>query len=423
MSRAAVLLAVLIAAPFARADVIVVDAGGGGDVTTLTDAVAAALNGDTILVRPGSYNEPGTVIVDGKGLTIVGERPTPPSGPDVTVRPGFLLRNLPAAHNVVIANLLVIGESSVPGFEVTPALVLSDNVSHVRVQDCDLVGGDAAGEGLPNGAPGVDAVNSGSVALVDVSVRGGAGLYSPDQGVIAGPGGAGINWLGGQLLVYQSIVSGGDGGGGGIGASPNGGNGGTGLQHASGTLLVVGSSIGGGDGGTAHFGGAGGTALAMGGSLGAWLLGGSSLTGGAGGFSDVGPSGPAGAKLDDPLHVVKDFGGIKRRFDISSPLREGEQGVLDLGGLTNDVALVFLSPLLHQLPFPGHQGVLMLFPGTMIGPFTLGPPGTLDVPFTVPPLGPSIEALSVHVQAAYLGVGGGTSLGPGRVLTLLDDGF
>ena len=51
-------------------DAIVVDGSGGGDFTTLSEAVTAAQDGDHILVRPGTYVE--AVVVD-KDLTIAGD--------------------------------------------------------------------------------------------------------------------------------------------------------------------------------------------------------------------------------------------------------------------------------------------------------------------------------------------------------------
>jgi hypothetical protein len=50
---------------------LVVDQSGNGDYTTLAQAVEAALDGGTILVRPGRYVE--SVAVVGKDLTIKGE--------------------------------------------------------------------------------------------------------------------------------------------------------------------------------------------------------------------------------------------------------------------------------------------------------------------------------------------------------------
>jgi parallel beta-helix repeat protein len=50
---------------------IIVDQSGGGDFTTIAEALAAATDGDTILVRPGRYVE--TVAIDDVALTIRGD--------------------------------------------------------------------------------------------------------------------------------------------------------------------------------------------------------------------------------------------------------------------------------------------------------------------------------------------------------------
>lgn len=68
---------------------IVVDQSGGGDFSTITEAVAAAQDGDEILVRPGTYIE--VVVVD-KDITLTGDGPVediviiaPDDGPTVAV--------------------------------------------------------------------------------------------------------------------------------------------------------------------------------------------------------------------------------------------------------------------------------------------------------------------------------------------------
>jgi hypothetical protein len=117
---------------------------------------------------------------------------------------------------------------------------------------------------------------------------------------------------------------------------------------------------------------------------------------------------------------VTDFGGSPHGFDLTSPIREGQGGVLHLDGNHTDAALLFASLAPHQLSFTGKQGVLMLFPTALIGPIAL--PGQGDLPFTAPALPASLEALNVHLQAVYAG-GDGVVIGPGRVLTLLDASF
>ena len=56
----------------AAAGPIVVDQSGGGDYTTITEAVAAAEDGDEINVRPGTYTE---AVVIAKDITVAGDGP------------------------------------------------------------------------------------------------------------------------------------------------------------------------------------------------------------------------------------------------------------------------------------------------------------------------------------------------------------
>ena len=54
----------------AASGVIVVDQSGAGDHTTITDAVSAAVDGDEILVKPGTFLE--SIVID-KDITLLGE--------------------------------------------------------------------------------------------------------------------------------------------------------------------------------------------------------------------------------------------------------------------------------------------------------------------------------------------------------------
>jgi hypothetical protein len=129
-----------------------------------------------------------------------------------------------------------------------------------------------------------------------------------------------------------------------------------------------------------------------------------------------------GICIIDPFELVTDYGGSQRTLGATSPLREGESGTLELGGLPGESTLIFASLQHHQLPFIGHQGFLMLKPDTLLGPFAIGPPGNADVPFLAPVFGPGFQVLHLHVQAVYIGTGSAL-LGPARVLTFLDDAY
>ena len=417
LSRLALVL--LVAAPMVRADVLVVDAAGGGDFTTLTAAVAAAADGDTLLVRDGEYVEEAPVVIAGKAIAVVGEWSASLFDLGVTIRPGLVVTGMAPGEQVVLQNLVIFGALGTSTAAPMPALALTNNDTHVRVQSCRLLGGTGAHNSHPDGVAAVSITDSYSTALIGCFVFGGGGQFSPSLSVIAGSGAPGIALDVGQVLASACDVRGGLGGGNIIGGWAQGGDGGAGIAQLSGGVLVHGSSVSGGDGGTSHFGGDGGDGLAMGGPGFALLMGGSFADGGQGGFSDVGPDGVDGVGILDPGGQVTDFGGSPHGFDVTSPVREGQVGTLLFEGDTTDKALLFVSLSMHQIALPGYQGVLMLSPSALLGPFVIGPPGNLSIPFVVPSLPPALESLRIHIQPAYSGTGG-TDLGTGRVLTILD---
>lgn len=126
------LLLVLILAGPTAADVLVVDAsaGAGTDFTALTDAVSAAADGDTLLVRSGDYA--GGFDVDGKSLAIVAE-----AGADVNVlfedeffdfNERVEVKSLSAGQTVVLRGLEVRG--------VNFAVWVNGCAGHVVIEDC-----------------------------------------------------------------------------------------------------------------------------------------------------------------------------------------------------------------------------------------------------------------------------------------------
>ena len=86
-------------APALAADVLVVDAAGGGDYTSVATAALAAADGDVLLVRPGNYPFE-EVVIDGKGLTIVKD------GPGIVKSYRWVrIQNLPAGKEVHLNGL------------------------------------------------------------------------------------------------------------------------------------------------------------------------------------------------------------------------------------------------------------------------------------------------------------------------------
>jgi hypothetical protein len=103
----------------AAEDAIIVAPDGSGDFTTISDAVTAAPDGDTILVRPGTYDEAVlltkdvTIRGDGDRADIVVERSGElPSGLGKWDDPGLPYALRLEQSDAVIENLTVQGDSS-----------------------------------------------------------------------------------------------------------------------------------------------------------------------------------------------------------------------------------------------------------------------------------------------------------------------
>ncbi|MCB9920416.1 MAG: hypothetical protein H6832_18585, partial [Planctomycetes bacterium] len=75
LSAFALAFSALTAVTLGAQHVFVVDANGGGSHTTVQAAVDAAVDGDWILIRSGTYNE--RVQIEGKSLWLHGTNPPP----------------------------------------------------------------------------------------------------------------------------------------------------------------------------------------------------------------------------------------------------------------------------------------------------------------------------------------------------------
>ena len=219
-------VAVFLSGP-SLAHVHVVDAGGSGHFTTIGAAVAAAVDGDVILVRPGHYAE--SVEIDGFGVVLAPE----PAG-TLLIDGDMFVRNVPLASHVSITGIHSSGSLTVepsegsvvlqscvfPGASapvldgITPfylyyecgrgqLLNRIEGARSVTLIDCALTGPDGANAGW-DGSPGANGltVTSSSVALYGTTLEGGAGAGA---GKIFG--GAGIAGAGGDALSIKDANS------------------------------------------------------------------------------------------------------------------------------------------------------------------------------------------------------------------------
>ena len=230
-----------------------VDAGGGGDFTEISAAVAAANAGDLLIVNAGNYN--GFVL--DKQLTIVGSHPDKPTVwglTDIVSPAGATLAGLSLTRVNVLgcADTLLFDEVVVTGGGSTDCLTfkIDDSLdvrldgcviygkdgdfacesvgihierSHVVITDSLVEGGDGWGDTFDgyDGRPGLDVAAGAHVDLAATSVHGGTG-GTPDV-IISGMGGDGAPAIAIEASATvilrgtnEHLIYGGPGGGGGF---------------------------------------------------------------------------------------------------------------------------------------------------------------------------------------------------------------
>lgn len=186
------------------ASVIVVDDSGGADFTQVSAAVAAAADGDTILVKAGTYDTPYTI--QSKSLTIVAELGATVAVQSIFTGPVLSIVRLLRPHQRVV----------IRGLDGPLALV--ENAGSVRVEDGRLRGVTGQcifpGAGLPGGA-GAMVSNCASVAFARCELTGGDGaqLFIPGVFDCCTAGGPGLSAAGSSIALYQTTLAGGPGGG------------------------------------------------------------------------------------------------------------------------------------------------------------------------------------------------------------------
>jgi hypothetical protein len=409
-------LVLLACAPAALADVLVVDAAGGGDYTSVDVAAFFAADGDTLLVRPilpsGQYV--GAFIV-GKSLTLVGD----PQGAGVRPRIEYIaIEDLAASQRVVLRGLDIHPPNLTFSGPVYPGVYIDQCEGAVWIEDCEVTGQKSSGVGLIHCfpvLPGGDGLfvnaSSGPVTVVRCALTGGMGAKTPGmgQGAGASDGGAGASLSACDAAFFECMLSGGTGGDG-LDCSET-GDGGAGVRTTAASVLVSGGTVTGGEPGSHGVGGAG----LAGGVFSTFELLDTTLSGGTGGQTvDVAPG------------TITGYAGSARSFALDSPLREGEAGTLLLQGSEGDFVGCFWSFGAGSLPMPARNGWFLLDPAQLGGPFFIGfitdPGGTWDIPVTAPLLPPGLQAQTFLMQA-WFQYPGGVTLASGTAVTLLDQGF
>ena len=112
-------------------EVHIVDETGAGDFTDIQPAVDAAVDGDVVLVKPGTY---GAVEVVGKTLTIAGERTAEGFAP--SVYPGSTVESILSITDLAANQRVHVRDLSLRYDNVTEtALSIEDNVGPVVIEN------------------------------------------------------------------------------------------------------------------------------------------------------------------------------------------------------------------------------------------------------------------------------------------------
>ncbi|MCB9898186.1 MAG: hypothetical protein H6825_09305 [Planctomycetes bacterium] len=415
-----------------HADVLTVDDSGGADFTTIQAAVDAAVDGDFVFVRDGTYQ---AFTIDDKALTVVIDPDSTLGAVQVDGGPSSV-KNLSSSRTVVLSFLRFVGAFSKPTDE-HPGLVVRDCAGSVRVQACQVWGGDGKGNDPTfgeAGAPAARVTGSFDVAFLGCQFEGGIGAAREcsSGAEIGGAGGPGLLVETSNVWVYDSQVVGGRGNEG----CKEGGDGGHGARVlAGGSLFASNSAFVAGDGNEAieflcdgspdpfWSSGDGGDALRLAAGATARTLDTALVAGQEGDVFFCGVTGDPGAPVAGAgtyLPIV----GAARAMNSSKAGQEGETIGLQFKGEPGESTVLLLSLETSAVFKPAWQGVFML--GPFVGPYAVGtvpPSGVFTVSLLVPDLPPGVEGAGLFLQSAFLAPGGGVSLGSPAQLTLLDASF
>lgn len=409
------LVALLVsAAPLASQTgaVLVVDAGGGAAFTQIQAAVAAADDGDTILVRGGNY---APVSVVGKGLALVGE-----PGTTVTVFGGIELRDTAPGQALVLVNLDALGSHTQGSERALTAVGLG---GALRVQGCTFTGalGMAYTPPLEHGghAVALDAVSAASFS--DCLLLGGNGAQS-FTGFEVNRGGDALAAVDAIVSLHDTTLRGGNGGPGEFAFCDFGGaaGGGARLTGASSVFASGSIAVGGNGGGDDLFAcNPGGDGLRLDAATTHATLLDNLLLGGTGACGM-----PAGEPVSSEAGASTfTIAGQARGLDVASPLHELSNASFEFTGEPGDSVhvLVATQPLQQFLPkFQGvlHTGLPLLLPPLGFG--VIPAQGTLAVDVSVPALPPGLDALWLSVQPLLVESQGALWLGEPATLVVLD---
>lgn len=403
----------------AHADVLLV-APSGTPHTSIASAVAAASDGDIVVVRQA---QGGGFEIQAKSLTIVAEFASH------VVCDYVVVSDLGASQHVKLVGLRTpsTASGSFPLFQVNQC------AGSVHVVDCEFV---APTVNVPyEPEPPVAIVDCADVVLDHCTVVAYENLYTLTTGSV----GVRVD-SSSSLSLFDTSVTGGDGlwGESGAPSAYDGGPGRPAVLCKSSTLFVSGGTLIGGSGGPGAngvcdqppdlptSGGRGGPAIGaedFGGTASFVRVLDASLAGGAGGAGGANPctsapNGASGAVITGASFAL--IAGSHRSMTATTPEHEGQSIALFFSGLPGD--RVFLA---------AGDAAVSTYLATMHGPVCVQPPlrrvfvgvvgasGTLDVALPVGELGPGVLGRVKTIQGIFVDVANERwTSGPAGLVTL-----
>lgn len=417
----------------AQAGVIVVDAsnGPGTDFTTLKAALAAAADGDLLLVRTGTYD--GSHLMLNKAVSIVAD-----SGAGVAIT-NTDLTSLSTAALVVTGTIngsMLIQGCTFQSVFLTPttatggALRIATNSAsgHVFVDDCAAIA--AVGNGI-------DVAGGSRTTLTRCFGTGGNTHVS---GPVANSAGVGLfaspSIDGSFLSTFASDFTGGNGLDQPAALTPTLLAGGSAIRASTlGSVrrfLVSGTSAQGGVGGDTVFGppncttpGTGGHGLEINAGFGPYLVD-STLAGGAAGTdqSTCGLTGTPGQPVAvtflglPPAPLVAQPG----RISVASPVREGVAVTVSLQGPVNHAAFAVIGFAQTHVFEASLSSSLVATPNAIVALGSLPPSGVVTLSTHAPAMPVGVDAGIVYLQPITQDMSTGqATLGAPAALVILDE--
>ena len=407
----------------AHANVLVVNASGGAPFLDIQSAVDAAANGDTILVKSGSYD---SFFIANKSLAVVAD-----DNANVIVNNGVEVRSLAANRDVVLAGLTLHGDPNARDWHGN-GIYLKNDLGSVRIR-CTAYGASSPLSANFPAFAGAEVVACADVAFEGSALHGGVTLYGT---------GAGLDATASNIAMYESSAYGADGQ---VVPCDNGSSGAPGVSLASSFLFATNAVFSGGSGGNGSDGlhcggypgdgGNGGAGIVIAAStpgsdaelLNVQLVGGSAGFGGFGGLFNGNPGQPGSASVVASGSTLNTLSGAQRSMTAASVVRELAPLALTFHGQPGDIVGVYMGASTAFHYSPAQEGVkLVSGDHTPVYAALLGSAdasGNLSTSFSFPDLGPGVQAKEFYLQTIVITAQGTRILGSPISLSVLDSSF